>query len=222
MLTIILIDSELETIPEEMWADPAVRKYSQSKKKSPQKILLDSNFLHSSIDNHFPAMSKRRGRPDIFYTFLNVVNESILNSKRLLRILVHTRNNKVLHINPNVRFPKSYNRFTGLMEDLFLKGKISSGDETLLSIENLNAAETVRKYSKGKTILMHPNAKLSKPEIIVADADVTLVVGGFAEGDFNSDLSFIDEKYSISNQELTIWTVASELICAYERVHDVL
>ncbi len=217
MLTIILIDSELETIPEEMWNDPAVRKLASSRKKSPQKLLLDSNFLHTSIERTFPGMSTRRGRPDIFHTFLNVVNDTILNRKGNLRVYIHTRNNKVITVNPETRIPKSYNRFVGLMEDLFLKGTIAADEHVLLKVENLSAQEAVRKYAAGRTVVMSPGGIYSRVRDIIQTGDMTVVIGGFAEGDYISDLSFIGEKYSLFEEELTIWTVASEIINECER-----
>lgn len=222
MLTILVVDSELETIPEEMWNDPAVRKYSVSRKKSPKNILLDSNFLHSSIERFFPGMSVRRGRPDIFHMLLNVVNESILNREGKLRVFIHTRNNKVITVNPETRLPKSYNRFVGLIEDLFLKGMISYGEKSLLQLENLTAGEMIRKYSTGKNIVLWPAGQSSSPDSMVDGENTTLIIGGFAEGDFLSDLSFLSERYSIYHEELTIWSVAAELICSYERVHGIL
>lgn len=222
MLTILLVDSELETIPMEMLNDPAVRKLANTKKKKAQMMLLDSNFLHTSIDRYYPGMSTRRGRPDLFHTFLNVVNESILNRMGHLRIFIHTRNNKVITINPETRVPKSYNRFVGLIEDLFLKGEIKAESKSLLKIENLTAQEAISRYSKGRTVVMWPGGDYVSTDSVVSQPDTTIIMGGFAEGDYISDLSSVSERYSIFPQELTTWTVASELICSYERVHDLV
>ncbi len=221
MLTILLVDSELETVPIEMLGEPGIRKYAAVRKKSPQMMLLDSNFVHSSIDRVYPGMSTRRGRPDIFHTLLNVVSESILNREGKLRVYIHTRNNRVITVNPETRIPKSYNRFVGLIEDLFLKGEIVSDGKTLLRVENLTASEMISKYSSGRKVVMWPVGDRTPVESIVSDTNVTVIIGGFAEGDYVSDLSSVGEKCSIYPEELTIWTVASELICSYERVHGI-
>ncbi len=217
MLTIIVVDSELETIPEEMHNDPGVRKFSQTRRKSPKMLLLDSNYLHTSIDRYYPGQSRRRGRPDIFHILLNVLNDSILNRRGELRVFIHTRNNKVITVNPEMRVPKSYNRFVGLIEDLFQKRDIVSHDVHLLTMENLSAKETIEKYSTGDVILMWPSGEEAHPMDIVKSRDMTVIIGGFSEGDFISDLSFIERKYSIFPEELTIWTVAGEIIYAFER-----
>lgn len=222
MLNILLVDSELETIPSEMLNDPGIRKYASTRKKKVQQLLLDSNYVHSSIDRFYPGMSSRRGRPDIVHTFLNVVNDSILNRKGLLRIFIHTRNNSVISVNPETRIPKSYNRFVGLMEDLFIKGEIKADGKVLLGLENLTAQEMIQKYSSGRKVVMWPAGSRTPLNRIVEDEDTTVIIGGFAEGDFLSNLSGIEDKYSIFDEELTIWTVASELICAYENIHNVL
>lgn len=222
MLTILLVDSELETIPTEMLNDPAIRKMASVKRKKPQLMLLDSNYVHSTIDKFYPGMSTRRGRPDIFHTFLNVVSESILNRKGLLRVFIHTRNNKVISVNPETRIPKSYNRFVGLMEDLFLKGEIIAEGKVLLRMENLTASDMIAKYSTGRKVVMWPNGSFVSVRSVVDEKDSTVIMGGFAEGDFISDLSMAGSRYSIFPEELTIWTVATEVICAYESLHGVI
>lgn len=220
MLTILLVDSELETVPGEMLNDPAIRKIAGARKKKARLMLLDSNFVHSSIDRFYPGMSSRRGRPDIFHTFLNVVMESILNRKGLLRVYIHTRNNRVISVNPETRIPKSYNRFVGLLEDLFMKGEIIAEGKTLLKVENMSASEMIERYSTGRRVVMWPDGPLVPVRSVVENDDTTIIMGGFAEGDYSSDLSGAGSRYSIFPEELTIWTVASELICSYESLHD--
>jgi hypothetical protein len=113
MLNLVFVDSELETIPEEMIDDYAVRKFAKEKKKPPQEVLLDSNFLHGAIERFFPGKANRMGRPDIFYHMMQVAQSSILNLKGGLRVYIHTKNNFVITIRPETRIPKSYNRFEG-------------------------------------------------------------------------------------------------------------
>jgi len=66
--------------------------------------------------------SDRRGRPDIVHISLLIANESILNCEGILDMVIHTRNEYAIKINPEMRVIKNYSRFKGLMEQLSRKG----------------------------------------------------------------------------------------------------
>ena len=218
MLTIILADTELETMPERMVDDYAIRKIAKKSGKRSGEMLLDSNYMHTAIERSFPGESTRRGRPDIVHTFLLTSLESILNRSGNLKILVHTRNDRVISFSPSVRIPRAYNRFTGLVEDLFRKGKIVSGNETLMSVEDKSLRNLVDSFGEARKILLWPKAD-QRPMHTVIDSgkDLLCVIGGFAGGDFITDTGFIEEKISIYPEELTVWTVSGEIIAQYER-----
>ena len=68
MITIILAESSLELIPENMHNHPSVTSYSKKFKKDPQNTLLDNSW-------HFGAMKGieneiKRGRPDLIHLTL--------------------------------------------------------------------------------------------------------------------------------------------------------
>ncbi|GGM73357.1 16S rRNA methyltransferase [Thermogymnomonas acidicola] len=214
MLNVVIADAELELIPGEMLDDYQVRKYAKKRKKPAAEVLLDSNFLHGAIERHFPGGSTRMGRPDIFYILLQVLQESILNKRGLLRVYIHTKHNKVIHIAPQTRVPKSYNRFVGLMEDLFKKQEIQSGQEKLLTLKDADLFSLLDDLGK-EVVLLSPRGRPSKPEDIIRE-DMSLVIGGFAEGDFQTDVYSRYSAHSIFPDELTIWSVASEIVVRYE------
>ena len=70
MLRLIIADAELQTVPENMARDQAIRNIAVKNHKKPTEMLLDSNYMHTTIDKYFPGESNRRGRPDIIYIFL--------------------------------------------------------------------------------------------------------------------------------------------------------
>lgn len=219
MLKLLIADAELELIPREMLDDYSIRLHAKKRKKPPQKILLDSNFMHSAIDRFFPGESNRRGRPDIIYHLLAIVMESILNKKGGMRIWIHTRNNLILEISPETRLPKSYNRFVGLMEDLFEKGEIKYEEKTLLKIHNGDVAKMINLSESGNIKVLSPVGKMTHvPELLDSgNENISFLIGGFSEGDFISDVYEIGEAFSIFDEELTIWSVAMEIIAQYER-----
>ncbi len=216
MINLILADSELETIPAEMIDDYAIRKMAKQSGKRPQEMLLDSNFMHSAIERHFPGKSTRFGRPDIFYIFLNVAMDSIANRRGHLRVYIHTKHNQIISVDPGVRLPKSYNRFVGLMEDLFRKRRIESNGKELLSVRESTLAEALASTGAEQSFILSPTGTGTRPtEFLPRDGTVNIVIGGFTEGDFVSDVGNLGRKVSIFEDELTIWTVASEILVSY-------
>lgn len=119
MLTIILAESELEKIPNQILSHPSVISHSKQFNKRPVNMILDASFHHSAMKN-MPE-GERRGRPDIVHISLLTALESILNKKGELKVVVHTRNNEAIYIDPETRLMKNYVRFIGLIEQLFEK-----------------------------------------------------------------------------------------------------
>ncbi len=62
MLNLVVADAELQLIPEQMLDDPAIKKIAAKNHKKPSEMLLDSNYMHTSIDKYFPGRSTRMGR----------------------------------------------------------------------------------------------------------------------------------------------------------------
>lgn len=214
MLHIILADSEIELVPEELWNHPSVISTAQKRGKKPRNILLDSNFHHSAIKEFFPGEENRRGRPDIVHYFLLNALESPLNIKNLLRVYVHTRNNETIFIRPDTRIPKSYNRFVGLMEDLFHNSYVPSRKEPLIWIERMDVLELIYKIGAKNITVFSPSGKRNKLQDILEN-DHTIIIGGFPSGSYRSNLDNF-ESVSIFEKELTAWVVAYEVIANYE------
>lgn len=218
-MKILIADAELELIPENMLDDYSIRIHAKKRKKPPQKILLDSNYMHSAIDRFHPGESSRRGRPDIIYHLLAVVMESILNKRGELRIWVHTRTNAIIEVSPSARLPKSYNRFVGLFEDLFEKGEIKYEDKTLLKVHHGDVKKLMElAVAENLKILSPKGGKTTVSNLLDTEkSEASFMIGGFSEGDFISDVHGLADSYSIFEEELTIWSVAMEIIAQYER-----
>ncbi len=224
MLTILLVDAELELIPSEMQEDYSIRIHAKKRKKGAGKIILDSNYMHTSIDRFYPGESNRRGRPDIIYHFLTTTLESILNKKKQLRVWIHTRTDHIIEISPEIRLPKSYNRFIGLFEDLYDKQNISAGENTLLKLHSGNVMDLLKLAGSENLKILSPTGQSITVKKIFKDAtqNQTIIMGGFSEGDYRTDVYSLADAFSIFDEELTIWTVASEIIAQYERDFDYL
>jgi rRNA pseudouridine-1189 N-methylase Emg1 (Nep1/Mra1 family) len=129
MLYLILAESGLELIPNELGKHPAVRK-NISRFGDIGKIL-DVALHHSAMKNI--RNSRSRGRPDIVHKFLIDTLASILNKWNLLRIFVHTYDDRLFEINPYMRPPKDYNRFKGVIYRLLKDETIKIDEDTKLA-----------------------------------------------------------------------------------------
>jgi len=221
MLRLIIADAELQTVPAKMAKDRSIRSIAEKNHKNPAEMLLDSNYMHTTIEKFYPGESNRRGRPDIIYIFLEMAMESILNKNNMLDVYVHTRDNFIIHINNQTKLPRSYNRFQGLMEDLFKKRVIEYNGTELLSMQEGEIIPFLKNLD-GKTIVLSPDGKESSLSGIISDKDLNVVIGGFSQGDFISDLYGNFPSYKIFREELTIWSVGMEIISQYERFTSLL
>ncbi len=216
MIYIILCDSELEIVPEELLHYNAVVANAKKRNKKPNEILLDATLHHSAI-RKLSSDNWRRGRPDIVHITLLVCLDSILNDLNMLRVIVHTRNNYVIKLNPKVRLPRNYMRFVALMEQLFKKKILPSPKNPLLQLEYKSLYELVNDLSLNHIIVFSPNyKKVNLCEYFKnfsLTSNIGCILGGFPYGDYISDINKISaDVISIYEKSLSVWTVANEII----------
>ncbi len=219
-LTIIIAEAALETIPPVLYNHPLILKHARKRKKHPHEMLLD-------VSIHYPAMKERlrdfykRGRPDLIHVTLLNLLESPLNRKGLLRIYIHTVNDIVLFMNPKIRLPKNYNRFIGLMEQLFKNGKVPpDARHPLIILKNLSLSDLIKKISTKEPILLSERGKRIRFRKLVQQLvkdRAPIIIGGFQHGDFSEETySLTDKVYSVYEESLPTWTIASHIITLYE------
>jgi len=224
MLTIVLAESELELIPNQILSHPAVSSYAKQRNKKPEKLILDSSFHHSATKDLPDA--NRRGRPDIVHIFLLNSLESILNKKGKLKVIIHTRNNEAIFINPKTRIMRGYNRFIGLFEQLFEKRKIIAEENTLLELkENMSLEKIIENESHDFIITFSENGKIVELKDYLVNLknkkikNILCIIGGFPHGDFHSDISkFSDDIISIFKEKLVAWSVSNELLSFFNEI----
>jgi len=218
MFTIILVESSLELIPKELSNHQSVLAYSKKFKKNIPNTLLDNSW-------HFGAMKGleneiKRGRPDIIHLVLLSICTSPAFYKNKLRVFVHTINDEIISINNNTRLPKSYHRFQGLMEKLFLTKKIESETEILMEMKNSTLPKLISKIKPDKIIGLTTEGQKTTFEKLIQQTsdDSCILIGGFQKGHFSKETQKIIEKsFSIHNSSLEAHLVASRLVYEYEK-----
>jgi rRNA small subunit pseudouridine methyltransferase Nep1 len=221
MLTIVLAEAELERIPEELFHHPAILAHARQRGKKPQYILLDSNYDHAAMTNL--QEGRRRGRPDITHLFLLTVLESRVNKQEQLQVLIHTRNDALITINPQTRIMRNYDRFQGLIEQLFEKHVVPDEKHPLLQLtERVSLHQLVNEQSADLVIVFSTNGKpVILPEYFNGlkkqkKTDVLCIIGGFPSGSFNTDVTaFATDVFSVYPEMLPAWTIASEVVVTY-------
>lgn len=224
LLTFVLAEAALETVPEELWSHPAVRCHSKRQRKPPERLLLDRSLHHAAMrrlkDN------EKRGRPDITHFVLLEALGSPLNREGLLRVYVHTRNDYVIAVNPAARLPRNYVRFVGLIEQLFELGRVPSEGEVLLSLERKTLQQLLSETGTDYVLAFSRGGKPVSIHAAVSGLQTkrspVVIVGGFPHGGFLESTSRLaDEVVCVDAEMLDAWTVASRMIYDYECVFSV-
>jgi len=218
MLTIILVESSLELIPPELSHHQSVLAYSKKFKKTISNTLLDNSW-------HFGAMKGlkneiKRGRPDIVHLTLLSICTSPAFYENKIKLFVHTVNNEIISINNNTRLPKSYHRFQGLMEKLFLTKKIESETEILMEMENSSLSKLISKIKPDEVIALTTEGQKTTFEKLIHQTkeNSCIFIGGFQKGHFNEEnQKIIERAFSIHDSSLEAHLVASRLVYEYEK-----
>jgi len=224
LLTLLLVESALETIPRQLWKHAAVQKYAELRRKHPRFIILDRSYHHSAMKRL--EQNERRGRPDIVHFALLEALGSPLNRERLLTVYVHTCTDNVIWISPETRLPRNCSRFASLMEQLYESKRIppeEKGELPLLTLKHQTLAQLVSAIKPTHTLALSRIGKPRTLETAVRDLirhkRPAVLVGGFPRGHFSqSTLKLADEVVSIDRETLETWTVVSRVIYEYERV----
>jgi len=220
LLVFILAESALETIPKDLWRHPAVRRHSKKRKKHPRFLLLDRSYHHAAMKT-LPK-NEKRGRPDIVHFALLEALGSPLNKERLLEVYVHTINDHVIIVKPEARLPRNYNRFVGLMEQLFELGRVPPNGSALLKLEPKTLPQLLREISPTRVVAFSKVGKLCPLEDVVSKLSggekPAVIIGGFPHGHFSATaIQLVDEVVRIDLETLETWTVTSRVIYEYER-----
>jgi rRNA small subunit pseudouridine methyltransferase Nep1 len=167
--------------------------------------------------------SFKRGRPDIVHFALMEALGTPLFLKGILRVHVHTVDDKLIGIADNLRIPKSYSRFEGLMVNL-LRDKIIKSDEgaVLMEIFDGTLADLLDAIKPHRVVGLSTTGVQGTAEKAVAENladDCAFVVGGFPKGHFSQwTTQLLNRIYSISEIGLEAHIVIARLLYECEKI----
>ena len=228
---------------------PSVKTTEEQRKaslKSKQKIivLLDQARLETvknkrgifellNCDDHRDLCKKKlkrdpkEFRPDIAHQELLALIDSPLNKAGCLQVYMRTNNNVLIEINPSIRIPRTYKRFSGLIVQLLHKMKIKAGNtsETLMKViknpfsQHLPPGTRVYGMSCGGT-LYSPNGlatALIPPEPTTELPPVCFIIGAMAAGHITvEDHPYIEKMISVSEYPLSGAAAISRILGGIE------
>ncbi len=222
ILHLIIAESSLETVPDEIANHPIIRKDAKRRGKDPHKILLDRSRHHEAMK--FLKDSHKRGRPDIVYLTLQVTQYTPLNEVGMLRTYVHTLNDYVIFIDPRTRVPHNYYNFVGLFEQLFEIGRVPPQGEPLIWLRKSSLRDLLNDIKPDITILLDDvKGELSTFRDLVNELakyeDPCIIVGGFPHGSFSEDTYKIADKIiRLGKFTYTTLVIVSKILTYLENV----
>lgn len=178
-------------------------------------------YVLLNCDDH-QGLLKKMGRdiadarPDITHQCLLTLLDSPINKAGKLQVYIQTARGVLIEINPTVRIPRTFKRFSGLMVQLLHK----------LSIRSVNSEERLLKVIKNpisdhlptkcRKVTLSFDAKVQKVQDYVETLDpeesICVFVGAMARGRDNFADEFVDEKIGVSNYSLSA-SVACSKFC---------
>ena len=226
-LNLAIVESALQVVPREIQSHPQIRRYAERRMKKPEEVLLDRAFHNAAMHKlarkgyHLPV--ERMGRPDIVHNTLLQVLETPLNWENKLRVFVHTQDDYVISINPQIRLPKNYVRFVGLIEQLFSMGRVPERGDPLMQVEKntlrkladrLQASDVVGFSTLGRSELLR-----NVTDLIGRSKEPLVCIGGFPRGHFSEEtMRSLNSTFKVDSESLDAWVVAGRFVYDFEWV----
>lgn len=212
---LIFLESSIELVPKEISTQKSIVLDSKKRGKNPEKIILDDSKHHKAMRSL--ANREKRGRPDIIHCCLLLFLDS--KASKDFEIYIHTINDEIIWVSNKVRLPRNYNRFLGLMEDLFSKKKIVANGETLLEITDLRLKDLTEK----RKVFVFKEGEKNLEMLKELDNDSVVCIGAFPHGDFSpKTIKSLGNPIfvSLGKEAYTSLYVTSRFICEYEGVRS--
>ncbi|KAG5719960.1 Nucleolar essential protein 1 [Termitomyces sp. T112] len=191
----------------------------------------DVKYTLLNCDDHQGILAKTGrdiadARPDITHQCLLTLLDSPLNKAGLLQVYIHTAKGVLIEVNPHVRIPRTFKRFSGLMVQLLHKLSIRgvNGPEKLLKVIKNPVVDhlppnTIKLTLSGDA----PTQRLSQYlPTLPTTHNIAVFVGAMARGRDDFADAYVDEKISISDYALSASVACGKFCCALEELWDIV
>ncbi|ETW84647.1 hypothetical protein HETIRDRAFT_314501 [Heterobasidion irregulare TC 32-1] len=191
----------------------------------------EAKYALLNCDDHQGILAKTGrdiadARPDITHQCLLTLLDSPLNKAGLLQVYIHTAKNTLIEVNPHVRIPRTFKRFSGLMVQLLHKLSIRgvNGPEKLLKVIKNPVTDHLPPNTYKLTLSGDaPTVRLSRYlPTLPQTHSVAVFVGAMARGRDDFADHVVDEKISISDYPLSASVACGKFCCALEELWDIV
>lgn len=183
-----------------------------------------------NCDDHQGLLKKMgrdiaEARPDITHQCLLTLLDSPINKAGKLQVYIQTARGVLIEVNPSVRIPRTFKRFSGLMVQLLHKLSIRSvnSEEKLLKV--IKNPITDHLPTKCRKITLSFDAEIKRVqdyvETLDEDESICVFVGAMARGKDNFADEFVDEKIGLSNYPLSASVACSKFCHGCEDVWSI-
>ena len=218
MLTFVLAEAELELMPPVLRRDPHVLARAKRRRRAPEHLVLDQALDHKAMRG-LPE-GDRRGRPDLAHVFLVLLQDSPLNARGHVRVLLHTRHDDLVRVRPDLRVMRNQAKFVQLAEDLLRQGRVPL-DDPLLTLERGRPLAQVLEGCAGPKVLLDEGGALARTprfaDLARAHEDVTFVMGGFPRGAFRqAPHARFDHVLRVADEPVSVWSALVPVLAGCE------
>jgi len=191
----------------------------------------EAKYALLNCDDHQGILAKMGrdiadARPDITHQCLLTLLDSPLNKAGKLLVYIHTTKGVLIEVNPHVRIPRTFKRFSGLMVQLLHKLSIRgvNGPEKLLKVIKNPVTDHFPPNTHKLTLSGDaPTIRLSHYLPTLPEThSVAVFVGAMARGKDDFADGLVDEKISISDYSLSASVACGKFCCALEELWDVV
>ena len=224
MLNLAFVETSIELVPPEIIHHPAVKRNAKRRGKRAEESMLDRSLHHYAMNKL--ENSEKRGRPDIFQYCLLLAFGSPLNRADKLRVYANTLQGYSIRIDPETRPPRDGLRFNGLIEQLFLNGKVPADSvKPLMTLKREKLSQLKESIAPSKTIALssrgEPSSFHEVSAMLASETNPLVLIGAYPNGPMEEEnLSQADVVYSVHPEPLEAWTVTSRIIYEYEKSLD--
>ncbi|EPY51787.1 ribosome biogenesis protein Mra1 [Schizosaccharomyces cryophilus OY26] len=185
----------------------------------------DAKYQLLNCDDHQGILKKlnrniAQARPDITHQCLLTLLDSPLNKAGRLQVYIHTAKKVLVEVNPSVRIPRTFKRFSGLMVQLLHKLSIRSvnGNEKLLKVIKNPVTDYLPPNCRKATLSFDaPTVPTPKYlETLEPNQSVCIAIGAMAHGPDDFSDGWVDEKISISDYPLSASIACSKFVHSME------
>lgn len=218
MFSLIIAESALELVPNTIQNHPSIINHANKLEKKPEDILLDNSWHFAAmkgIENEF-----KRGRPDLVHLCLLEACTIPLYFENKVKVFLHTLDDKVIFIGDNVRIPKSYHRFAGLIEKLFKEKIVKSDAKKLLELKEMTFSELLEHIKPTKIIGFSTEGNSESYQSIASklDDNSCIVIGGFQKGHFSESVrKKLDNLFCVDKKSLEAHVIVGRILYEYEK-----